>query len=93
MKTVLEVFYLRVVGNRLCYRRKQADLSNRRTDPDSLIRSVIQHTLQTSKGEVQNEFVVHSTSWRYASPGKIVLTYIAYSDQLEFKVDRVHSLM
>jgi hypothetical protein len=92
MKTVLEVFYLRIVRNKLCYRRKQMDLSNRRGDPDSLIRSVVQQTVQTTKGVVQNEFVMHSTSWRYVRPGRVVLTYIAYSDHLEFRIDRVRTL-
>lgn len=84
MKTFIEVFYLRIMENTVSYQRKLVNLSKRGGDPDALIQSLIQNKLQTSVGKVQKEFAVHSTSWRYASPGKIVLTYIAYSDELEF---------
>jgi hypothetical protein len=84
MKTVLEVFYLRIIDDKLCYLRKQASLDNKREDPDVLIQSLMQHTLHTSAGSVKKEFVIHSTSWRYTPPGKVVLTYIAYSDEYDF---------
>ena len=83
MKIFLEVFYLRIMGQSVFYQRKQVNLSHKNKDPDALIQSLIQHKLHTSAGEVSREFLVHSTSWRY-SRGKIILTYIAYSDELEF---------
>ncbi len=92
MKTYLEVFYLRIVKDRLCFLRKYVNLSHRRTDPESVIHSLLHQTLDTSDGEIQREFVVHSTSWRYAKPGRVILTYVAYSDTLEFKIDLQRSL-
>ena len=92
MKTMIEVFYLRIMGDTVCYQRKQVNLSKKGGDPDLLIQSLIQQKLQTSAGEVQEEFVVHSTSWRYTPPGKILLTYIAYSDELEFGRSEVNKL-
>ena len=74
MKIMMEVFYLRIMGNTVRYQRKQVNLGKRGGDPDTLIQSLIQQKLQTSTGEVQEEFVIHSTSWRYAPPDKIVLT-------------------
>ncbi len=75
---------MRILGDTVQYQRRQVDLSKRGTDPDMLAQSLIQNQLDTSHGELAQEFVVHSTSWRYASPGKIILTYIAYSDELAF---------
>ena len=84
MKTVLEVFYLRIVDRRVRYQRKEVNLSRKGSDPDKLIWSLIRQ----GHGEPQtteHEFLIHSTSWRYERPGKIILTYAAYSDALEFK--------
>jgi hypothetical protein len=92
MKTMVEVFYLRIIADRVVYQRKQVDLSKKSGDPNALIQSFMQYKLQTSSGEQQKEFVVHSTSWHYAQPGKVILTYIAYSDELEFGRHAVKSL-
>ena len=93
MKTVLEIFYLRVVGKSVRYQRRQADLSQRGGDPDRVIRSFIHEKRSTSSGKVEEkEFIVHSTSWRYAKPNRVILTYIAYSDELDFKKGKAKSL-
>ncbi len=92
MQTIIEIFYLRLIDDTVCYQRKQVNLSNKSRDPDLLIQSLIQQKLQTSTGEAQEEFVVHSTSWRYMPPGKVMLTYIAYSDELEFGRGEVKKL-
>ncbi len=84
MKIVLEVFNMRIMGDKLCYQRRQVDLSRKGMDPDVIAQSLIQHQLHTSNGGVLQECVVHSTSWRYAVPGKIILTYVCYSDKMEF---------
>jgi hypothetical protein len=89
---VLEVFYLRIIDDKVCYRRKQVSLDNKKEDPDILIQSLMQHTLHTSAGSVQKEFVIHSTSWRYAPPGKVMLTYIAYSDEYDFSRVKMQTL-
>jgi hypothetical protein len=93
MKTILEIFYLRILGNRVRYQRKQANLSRKGGDPNHMIQSLIQEKRETASGEVEEkEFVVHSTSWRYAQPDKIMLTYVAYSDELEFEKGKFHSV-
>jgi hypothetical protein len=85
MKTMMEIFYLRISGKSVLYQRKQANLSRKDGDPDKMIRSLIQEKRQASSGKVEEkEFIVHSTSWRYAKPDRIILTYVAYSDELEF---------
>jgi hypothetical protein len=93
MKTILEIFYIRIVGKNVRYQRKVANLSRRGGDPDARIRSLIHEKRRTDSGEIEEqEFVVHSTSWRYEQPGKILLTYAAYSDELEFKPGTFKSL-
>src|SRR5215216_6224553 len=93
MKTVMEIFYLRIVGKSVWYQRKQADLSRRGGDPDRVIRSFIHEKRRASSGKAEEkEFIVHSTSWRYAKPNRVILTYIAYSDELDFGKGKAKSL-
>jgi len=86
MQTILEIFYLRVIDDKVHYQRRQENLSKKGGDPNKVIQSLIQEKREVSAGNVEKkEFVVHSTSWRYMQPGKVVLTYVAYSDELEFE--------
>jgi hypothetical protein len=92
MKTMVEVFYMCIMGDKVCYQRKQVDLSRKGSDPNALIEGFMKQKLEASADELQQEFVVHSTSWRYAPPGRIILTYIAYSDKLSFRRGQVKKL-
>jgi len=93
MKTILEIFYLRIAGKRVRYQRKQVNLSRKGSNPDRVIRAVIQEKRRNASGKVEeHEFIVHSTSWRYAQPDKVMLTYVAYSDELEFRKNKTRSL-
>src|SRR5690349_25170789 len=91
MKVILEVFYIRIMGDRVNYQRKQVNLSKTGVDPDALVQSLIRYQLPDSNDEPA-EFMVHSTSWRHAVAGKIVLTYIAYSDDLVFGAGEVKNI-
>jgi hypothetical protein len=93
MKTILEIFYVRIVGQSIRYQRRMADLSKRGGNPDAMIRSMIREKREVDSGKVrEQEFIVHSTSWRYERSGKIMLTYVAYSDELEFEKGMFKSL-
>lgn len=89
MKTILEVFYLRIMGSNVRYQRKEANLSRKGGDPDRTIRSL----RRAPEGEIdEKEFIIHSTSWRYERPDKVILTYVAYSDELKFQKGKAHNL-
>src|SRR5512138_2883186 len=93
MKTILEIFYVRVFEKSVRYQRRQTTLNRRGGNPDATIRSLIHEKHRTDEGDVEEkEFIVHSTSWRYEQPGKIILTYVAYSDELNFKKGKFHTL-
>jgi hypothetical protein len=91
MKTILEVFYLRIVKERVRYQRRAMSLSRKGSDPDQLIWSHIRQEPQGSAAQ-EHEFIVHSTSWRYERSGKIILTYVAYSDELTFEKGTAKSI-
>src|SRR5688572_9698653 len=95
MKTILEIFYVRIIGEKVHYQRKEVNLSKKGVDPDRMIQSFIEDASarRASLGKLEKkEFIVHSTSWRYEQPGKIMLTYVAYSDELEFEKGKPQSL-
>jgi hypothetical protein len=95
MRTILEIFYVRIDGNKVHYQRKQANLSRKGGDPDRMIRSLVEEKRQDrtgSKSVKAQEFIVHSTSWRYSKPDKVLLTYVAYSDELPVEKDKFHTL-
>jgi hypothetical protein len=91
MKTILEIYYLRIAGKRIRYQRKQVNLSRKGSDPAKLIWSHIRQRKQGKPAE-EHEFVVHSTSWRYERPGKVLLTYVAYFDELTFDKRKTRSI-
>ena len=92
MQTLLEIFYMRIINAQVSYRRKQVSLSEKGDDPNHIIHSLIQHKYHTSAGEIEEEFIIHSTSWRYSPPDQVILTYVAYSDELEFDQEDVRNL-
>ena len=92
MRTILEIFYVRIMGDSVRYERRQANLSKQGGDPDRRIQSLIQEKSHDSADEAEeNEFLIHSTSWRYEKPSTVMLTYVAYSDELEFEKGKFHS--
>lgn len=84
MQTLLEIFYTRMMAEEVRYRRKLVDLSEAREDPERVIESLIRQRYHISSVTSEDEFVIHSTSWRYKPPDQIILTYVAYSDELAF---------
>lgn len=93
MKTILEIFYLRIVGKSVRYQRKEVNLSRKGGDPDRMIRSLIREKRSARTGDVvEKEFIVHSTSWRHKHPDKVLLTYVAYSDEMEFEKGKYQNL-
>lgn len=75
------------------YRRQVADLHRKDGDPDARVQSIIHQKYRRQAEDIkEHEFIVHSTSWRYSKPNKIMLTYAAYSDALEFDQGKYKSL-
>jgi hypothetical protein len=79
MKVRLEVFLISLVkdGDAVQYAKRSTDLSGRSVDPDSAARELIQGHGATA--------LLHSTSWRWEMDGTIVLSYLAYFEQADFR--------
>ena len=92
MQTLLEIFYMRITNAEVSYRRKQISLSEVGQDPEHIIHSLIMRKYHTSAREIEAEFIIHSTSWRYSPPDQVILTYVAYSDELDFAQEEIRNL-
>jgi hypothetical protein len=77
VRVLAEVLFARIAGRDLRFQVARFDLERSRRDPDVSVREFADARL----GEPDALRVVHSTSWRYER-GRIVLSYLAYSDRL-----------
>jgi hypothetical protein len=77
VRVLAEVLFARITGRDLRFQVARLDLERSRRDPDTNVREFADARL----GEPDALRVVHSTSWRYER-GRIVLTYLVYSDRL-----------
>jgi hypothetical protein len=77
VRVAAEVLFARIAGRDLRFQVARFDIERSRRDPDMLVRELADGRL----GEPDALRVVHSTSWRYER-GRIVLSYLVYSDRL-----------
>jgi hypothetical protein len=77
VRVLAEVLFARIAGRDLRFQVARFDLERSRRDPDTTVREFADARL----GEPDALRVVHSTSWRYER-GRIVLSYLVYSDRL-----------
>jgi hypothetical protein len=77
VRVVAEVLFARIAGRDLRFQVARFDLERSRRDPDMSVREFADGRL----GAPDALRVVHSTSWRYER-GRIVLSYLVYSDRL-----------
>jgi hypothetical protein len=85
MKVNLEIFLVTLAGDTsVRYAVNRHDITRKPLNPDSLVQNF---TFDAKAGSVlvsRRNCYVHSTSWRYEQDGSIVLTYLVYSDRMEF---------
>ena len=76
----LEVFAVSPApdGETIRYVRRITKLSNGTRDPDSVARELV--------SDIAAPSILHSTSWRWEKDGTIVLTYLAYYEDAQFRV-------
>ena len=77
MRVLAEILFARIAGRDLRFQVARLDLERSKRDPDESVRDFADARL----GEPDALRVVHSTSWRYER-GRIVLSYLVYSDRL-----------
>jgi hypothetical protein len=70
---------------RYCVIRRS--ISHRTEDPDDLVHEILAEKGPGRPAVPLDTCIIHSTSWRYESRNRIVLTYLVYSDSALFSKD------
>lgn len=70
---------------RYCVIRRS--ISRRTEDPDDLVHEILAEKEPGRPAVPLDASIIHSTSWRYESRNRIVLTYLVYSDSAVFRED------
>lgn len=91
MKLHAEVFFTKIENSEVIYFRDHLDLSYKSKDPDLYVIKVVENYAHKLKAE-PGELIIHSTSWRCDSVNLIVLTYIVYSDYLDFSTKKAKKI-
>jgi hypothetical protein len=93
MKVRLEIFLATLAGDTTVrYVVHRHDITHKPRNPDDLVLAL---TFNKNAGPVaisKEHCYIHSTSWRYEHDGSIILTYLVYSDRMEFQ-DNVGSVL
>lgn len=91
MKVQLEVFFTKMSEDKILFSRKSLDISKKSGNPDIYVDDLVEKLSEKFKID-KERCIVHSTSWRCAHCDLISLTYIVYSDFLDFGENKVSSI-
>ncbi len=83
MNIKLEIFFTKLHEDKIVYHRHTLDITNKKENPDDVILKLVSDETNETPNMIDDKFVIHSTSWRYEHD-EIVLTYIVYSDTVDF---------
>ena len=83
MKVQLEVFFTKLQNQEIHYFREELDISGKSDNPDMYVDEMVEKISERYRVD-RDRCIIHSTSWRCAQCDLISLTYIVYSDFLDF---------
>lgn len=81
MRINLEIIRCKIELDKIYYSIEKVDCTNTSSDPDGMVLGIVK------KGGVLENFIIHSTSWRYENPDLVTLTYIVYIENYSSLVD------
>lgn len=83
MNIKLEIFFTKLLEDKIVYHKHIVNITGAQENPDDVILKLVGDETNETPNMIGNKFVIHSTSWRYEN-NEIVLTYIVYSDSVDF---------
>ncbi|GAB4432347.1 MAG: hypothetical protein OHK0040_02300 [bacterium] len=85
MNCYLEIFIVSFDKNYdIRYSKIVIDITSDIRNPDDIVNEIITTWSQVKKCFECDKYISHSTSWRYEEDGSIYLTYIVFSDKINF---------
>jgi len=92
MDVNLEFLFTKITDSTVSYWKNTIDISGAKTDPDDIVLQILENKLKESPEILKEDYIVHSTSWRYEEGGNIVLTYLIYSDFMDFGSNEIKTV-
>jgi hypothetical protein len=85
MNVLVEIFVVTPdVGQHVGYRRGEVDISQDPRDPDEVVLAALRgEGARLPRVDIER-CLIHSTSWRHAAAGTLVLTYLVYGEEIDF---------
>ena len=80
----IEIFFVSFIQNGVKYFRLVRSLDDKNEDPDETVLKLVRAELDVTPNIIKDEFMVHTTSWRYEKPNDIYLTYLVISEKIDF---------
>jgi len=85
MKNFLEIFFISALSHEcIRYCKRHIDISNDARNPDDIVYEAATLSSDSDPMIGKDRFLSHSTSWRYEHDGSIYLTYLVYSEDINF---------
>jgi len=84
MDNYLEVFFAKIINNEVFYQKEEINITREDQDPQDILIRILKNQQKIKEDTIKKYYLIHSTSWRFEKPSSIVLTYIIYSDFLQF---------
>lgn len=92
MKVILEVYFIKIADERVLFTKHNLDLTKKNSDPDNIVIELTKDEYHETPRIISNDFIIHSTSWRYEFDNSLVITYLVYSDHIDFSHHRVKEI-
>jgi hypothetical protein len=83
MELYVEIFFSKIIGGKIAYSKKLTRITHEDANPDKLVYDTLNQTFPHLIAS-PNDLLIHSTSWRFEQPGKMIVTYLVYSEELSF---------
>lgn len=91
-KITIELFFMKLEHNVVKYLRDEINITHQPNDPDTYVEQALLTDLHPLSSLVKKQYIIHSTSWRYETPNTLILTYVIYSDHIDFGSNSVKTL-
>lgn len=80
MELYLEIFFSKIANGKIVYTKNLVTITDENTNPDELVYQTLKEEFPHLAAN-QQTLLIHSTSWRFEKPAKLIVTYLVYSEE------------
>jgi hypothetical protein len=80
----VEIFFVSFIEDGVKYFRIKRAIGDNKHDPDIAVLKLVKSELDVTPNILKEDYLVHSTSWRYEKPEEVILTYLVIAEEIDF---------